>query len=213
MPRHTLARAEKPMSRLPDHGVPEWVIVDFHGVLIEPVLADLRISSLTYDPGTQDALRRLETGELTISAFLSILPPHPPARRELRLEPRPRLLVHIQNIRRRGIRVALLTNTFRGFAGIRQSAGVPDEMFDMTIESWRERVRKPDPEIFLRALNYINSDASRCLFLDDELLNVQVAAKLGFRVIHSMDEYQTLRELEDTCGVPWYEHSAHSRAW
>jgi 2-haloacid dehalogenase len=52
---------------------------------------------------------------------------------------------------------------------------------------------KPEPEIYHIMLEKIGKPAQECLFIDDSLLNIQQAQKLGFRTIH-FESPEQLRE-------------------
>src|SRR5712691_9196575 len=107
------------------------VIFDFHGVLTESTLPGLVLPELQSDPRVAAAVEQLETGSLSMADFLAALPPRPPSGRAFRLTVRDRLVERAAQLRASGLRTALLTNTFRGFAGIRARAGVKDSDFDV----------------------------------------------------------------------------------
>ena len=52
------------------------------------------------------------------------------------------------------------------------------------IYSFEVGVRKPDPTIFENALKLSGSVASKTLFIDDLIENIQIAKKLGWEAIH-----------------------------
>ena len=52
------------------------------------------------------------------------------------------------------------------------------------IYSFEVGVRKPDPTIFENALKLSGSRASKTLFIDDLIENIQIAKKLGWKAIH-----------------------------
>lgn len=56
--------------------------------------------------------------------------------------------------------------------------------FDGVILSGKEKVIKPDPEIFHRLLNQFQLKAEQCLFIDDNLDNVKSALDLNFLALH-----------------------------
>jgi 2-haloacid dehalogenase len=56
--------------------------------------------------------------------------------------------------------------------------------FDGIVVSGEERLMKPDHRFFRRLLERYDIDASRAIFIDDVLDNVQSAAVLGFHGIH-----------------------------
>src|SRR5690242_19637304 len=114
-------------------------IFDFHGVISEPAWTPLRLPSAA----SEHSLELLEQGEISFATYLSSLPYAPPAGRRFRLTVRPQVVDAIGRLRQRGLIVALLTNSFRGFGGIRKNAGAPDNLFDVVVESWKIGIRKP----------------------------------------------------------------------
>ncbi len=171
-------------------------VFDFHGVLTESALPELNLPLLFQDRATADALVRLETGRTGLAEFLSWLPVQAPTGRSFPIQVRKAVVQRVCEIRRRGIRVALLTNSIRGFTGVRWSAGVPDDMFDVVVESWREGVRKPDQAIYELTLARLRLPARRCVYFDDESCNIDAAADLGFNVVHVTSEADVLQSLE-----------------
>ena len=169
-------------------------------MLTDSALPSLDLPSLSEDSETAIAAERLERGEIGMASFLSTLPPQHVSGRRVAIRPRLGVIARIRTLRGLGYRVALLTNTFRGFAGIRQSVGVPDDLFDLVVESWRVGLRKPDPAIFLLTADRLGLPATQCLFIDDKSVNIEAAAKLGFQVALSLGESELLTLLDDICG-------------
>ncbi len=64
------------------------------------------------------------------------------------------------------------------FAGKIQYFGVWD-LFEFVINSYRVRMRKPDPRIFQHLLHKIAIEPENILFVDDKAANVTVAENLG----------------------------------
>ena len=58
------------------------------------------------------------------------------------------------------------------------------ENFDVILSSGAEGVRKPDPEIYLRASRRLGVEASRCLFMDDSKTLVEGARQVGMQTVH-----------------------------
>ena len=71
---------------------------------------------------------------------------------------------------------------------------------DGVVVSGREGVAKPDPRVFLLAVERFGLDVSRTLFTDDSERNVAAAAAAGFRT-HHFDGYPALRGALRTLGV------------
>ncbi len=58
------------------------------------------------------------------------------------------------------------------------------DKFDVMVFSAEEGVRKPNPEIYRRALSRLGVAAEEAIFVDDVLANVQGARALGIHAIH-----------------------------
>ena len=56
-------------------------------------------------------------------------------------------------------------------------------IFDLFINSAKERIKKPDPKIFLLTCEKLKVKPEECLFMDDSLENAESAKKLGMQVI------------------------------
>lgn len=88
--------------------------------------------------------------------------------------PRPKVVEEIDRIRAQGIKVAALTNSWPSMP----MGGITSH-FDVWVESWKEGLRKPDPEIFLRTLDRLHVEASSAIFCDDLGPNLKAARGLG----------------------------------
>ncbi|MDO8515134.1 MAG: HAD-IA family hydrolase [bacterium] len=56
-------------------------------------------------------------------------------------------------------------------------------IFDLFVNSGIEKVRKPDPTIYLLACDRLGIKPEECLFMDDTLENVKAAEKLGMKTL------------------------------
>jgi HAD superfamily hydrolase (TIGR01509 family) len=57
------------------------------------------------------------------------------------------------------------------------------DTFDVILSSGAEGVRKPDPEIYLRASRRLGVEPRRCLFMDDSKINVEGALQVGMQTV------------------------------
>lgn len=86
--------------------------------------------------------------------------------------------------RLRGGRTAFLSNGVpEAMARIRADRHL-ESWFDAVIVSCEVEVAKPDPQIYQICLSRLGVDADRTLFVDDRLVNLEAAAKLGIRTLH-----------------------------
>jgi 2-haloacid dehalogenase len=58
------------------------------------------------------------------------------------------------------------------------------KVFDGIVVSGHEKLIKPDKEIFYLLLKRYNLQAGNCLFIDDNIKNVEAATAIGFHTIH-----------------------------
>jgi epoxide hydrolase-like predicted phosphatase len=90
----------------------------------------------------------------------------------------------VREVRRRGLRTAIVTNNIREYGDAWRNQLPLDELFDVVVDSSEEGTRKPDPVIFLLALERLGvTDPARAIFLDDFEGNVASAQALGMHGI------------------------------
>ena len=75
------------------------------------------------------------------------------------------------------------------------------EMFDVVVESSKEGIRKPDPEIYRITLNRMDVLAEQTVFLDDLGINLKPAKTLGMKTIKVLNTDQALKELAHHTGL------------
>ena len=56
--------------------------------------------------------------------------------------------------------------------------------FDGGIISYKENLLKPEGEIYYKLLDTYNLNAEECLFIDDTLVNVEAARRIGINTVH-----------------------------
>lgn len=74
------------------------------------------------------------------------------------------------------------------------------EIFDLVICSGDVGVMKPDPKIFLMALDEAEVEPHEAVFIDDFIENIHGAQSVGINTIHFQDKIQTLENLERLLG-------------
>jgi putative hydrolase of the HAD superfamily len=95
-----------------------------------------------------------------------------------------------QDIRADGYRTAIITNNIREFAAGWRAMVDVDSIAELVVDSSEEGIRKPDPAIFLLALERLGGIApERAVFLDDAPGNIRAAEALGIRAILVEDDY------------------------
>jgi epoxide hydrolase-like predicted phosphatase len=165
---------------------------------LEPQAVALRFRE---DPVGRDLLARLETGDLPASdfepAFAALL--EVSSERLLRrmfggMRPDAAMIDGVLAIRRRGVRMALLSNSV-GDAAVYDRA-LMGELFDGVVISSEVGLRKPDPAIYELAAERTGLPPERCVYVDDIGGNLKPARALGMAtVLHRGDAAATLAEV------------------
>jgi putative hydrolase of the HAD superfamily len=208
---------------LPSGGRPATVsavIFDLGGVLTESPLhafaayeeeaglpAGLIRQLNSTDPDT-NAWARFERNELDVAGFSSAGHRVEASRvlEALHGELRPSMVAAVRRLREAGLPLGLLSNNV---APMERTGALGEllALFDVVVESSVEGVRKPEPEIYTRALSRLSAAVGRalepadCAYLDDLGINLKPARALGFRTIKVVDPEAALAELTDVVGV------------
>ncbi len=122
----------------------------------------------SYDSDTDHAWHQLERGELTFVDALTRISAEAEAA-GFRFDSgemfsgmvaddvdRTVVIDAVRAVRARGLRTAIVTNNIREYGDAWRSRLAIDELFDLVIDSCEEGVRKPDPAIFLTALERLH---------------------------------------------------------
>ena len=168
------------------------------------------------DPDT-NAWARFERNELDVEGFVDTFEAEAlaaghrvDARRVLAAlsgEIRPGMVEAIHRLRAAGLPLGMLSNNVAPMERTGRLAELLD-LFDAVVESSREGVRKPEPEIYRRALDRLNEAVGRdldfadCAYLDDLGINLKPARALGMHTIKVVDPTAALAELSALVGFP-----------
>jgi putative hydrolase of the HAD superfamily len=168
------------------------------------------------DPDT-NAWARFERNELDVAGFSAAFEAEALAAGHrieaarvldgLRGELRPAMVAAVRRLRNAGLPLALLSNNV---APMERTGALRDllGLFDAVVESSLEGVRKPEPEIYRRALVRLSDAVGRpvraadCAYLDDLGINLKPARALGFSTIKVVEPAEALRELSELVGLP-----------
>jgi epoxide hydrolase-like predicted phosphatase len=107
-------------------------------------------------------------------------------------KPEPSMLDVVRDLRRGGIKTALVSNSW-GFSYPRETLG---DLFDELVISGEVGIRKPDPEIYLLAARTLGVPPGACVFVDDLAENIRGAAAVGMIGVHHVVPEDTIGELE-----------------
>jgi len=103
----------------------------------------------------------------------------------------PAMTALVRRARDRGIRTALLSNSW----GDHYPEHLFDGMFDAVVISGRVGMRKPEPEIFHHTADLLRIETVDCVFVDDLEHNVKAAVNLGMIGVHHQQYTTTAVEL------------------
>jgi putative hydrolase of the HAD superfamily len=168
------------------------------------------------DPDT-NAWARFERGELDVAGFTAAFEAEARAAGhrvdaarvlEALQHPalRPAMVEAVRRLRSAGVPLGLLSNNVRP---MERTGALGDllALFDAVVESSVEGVRKPEPEIYRRALDRLSSSVGtalapgECAYLDDLGVNLKPARALGLHTIKVVDPATALAELAALTGV------------
>jgi putative hydrolase of the HAD superfamily len=168
------------------------------------------------DPDT-NAWARFERNELDVAGFTDAFEAEALAAghrveasrvlEALRGELRPSMVAAVQRLKDAGLPLALLSNNV---APMERTGALGEllALFDAVVESSTEGVRKPEPEIYRRALDRLSAAVGRaivpsdCAYLDDLGINLKPARELGFHTIKVVEPAAALAELSSLVGFP-----------
>jgi putative hydrolase of the HAD superfamily len=207
----------------------EAVLFDFNGVLTTSPFAhmaalgtesghdgqavlDLMLGP--YDQDTDHAWHRFERGEITAAEYgLDLYTRAKAAAMELdfaslgnmmsRLDVHDVVVERIRSLRTEGYRTGLVTNNVKEASSQWRELVPVDELFDVIVDSSAVGMRKPNPAIFLHALELLGDvTPARSVFLDDAPGNVAGAQSAGLHAIlvDAADPTGALAELDQLLG-------------
>jgi putative hydrolase of the HAD superfamily len=121
-------------------------------------------------------------------------------------ELRPEMVAAVERLRAAGFPLGLLSNNV---APMERTGRLADllGLFDAVVESSVEGVRKPEPEIYRRALDRLSTAVGRpiratdCAYLDDLGINLKPARAMGFSTVKVVDPAAALAELSALTGL------------
>jgi epoxide hydrolase-like predicted phosphatase len=202
----------------------EAILFDFNGVLTTSpfahmaalgtdagvdgqVVLDLMLGP--YDEDTDHAWHRFERGEITAAEYgADLFQRAQEANVQLdfgsladmmsRLEIHDVVIDRVRTLRAEGYRTGLITNNVKEASKQWREMVPVDELFDVIIDSSEVGMRKPNPAIFLHALELLGTPPERAVFLDDAAGNVAGAQAAGLHgiLVDAADPIPALDELD-----------------
>ncbi|MGH4014400.1 MAG: HAD family hydrolase, partial [Pseudonocardiaceae bacterium] len=198
------------------------LVLDFGGVLTTPFDGALRSYCVrdglppdalekifTVDQGAQGTLVELERGQIGQAEFVAHLAPalgvDPDGlleRMTADLRSEPLVVEAVAALRSRGIKVAVLSNSWGSTPFDPYARFQLGKHYDVVMISDQVGLRKPDPEIFGLVLERLALPGEQCVFVDDVARYLSPARALGMATIHATDPATTIAELERLFGGP-----------
>jgi putative hydrolase of the HAD superfamily len=108
--------------------------------------------------------------------------------------PDPVMYQTVRDLRSRGVRTALLSNSWGKGSYPRQDF---PGLFDAVVISGDVGMRKPEPRIFLHTAELLNVAPDECVFIDDLEPNVRAAIGCGMIGLHHTAQADTLVRLSE----------------
>lgn len=214
----------------PDLGVGpnrfQALIVDFGGVLTNPLQESLEAFATSLDIELQDLVRVMlpiytgqddpmvegfETGQVDEADFERDLArrfeetigkqvdaPGLVSRIFAGVHLEPEMLDVLVAARREGMKTALLSNSW-GMSGYPRE--LLTDLFDVVIISGEVGLRKPDPAIFDLTIDRLSVPPTKCIFVDDHPGHLEPAQKGGMTTILHISPEQTVARMAELTGL------------
>ncbi len=113
------------------------------------------------------------------------------------LHPNQGMIDLIREVRRDGLRTAMLTNNVREWEPLWRQMLPVDELFEEVVDSGFVGVRKPDPKIYELTLGRVDLAPQACIFVDDLEINCEAASDLGMHAVHFRETAQVRSEVHE----------------
>jgi len=112
---------------------------------------------------------------------------------EAAYRPRKDMLSLASALKQGGCKIALLSNTEVPAVGYLKKQRY--DMFDVTVFSCIEGVKKPDSRIYKRCLELLDAEPAQAVLIDDKEENIKAAGQFGLKAIAFVDAEQTTNDL------------------
>jgi epoxide hydrolase-like predicted phosphatase len=203
------------------------LIVDFGGVLTNPLQVSLDAFARSIDVELQDVVRailpiysgsgdalveRFETGRVGEAEFSTALARRIEETSGQYVEPEglvsrifggmqlePQMLAAVGRARQHDVKTALLSNSW-GIDGYPRDRFA--DLFDTVVLSGEVGLRKPDPAIYRVVVERLEVSGERCVFVDDYPGHLQPAEQAGMTTILHISPEDTISRLTHLLGVP-----------
>src|SRR5450755_615560 len=114
---------------------------------------------------------------------------------------RPEAVTAIHAAKAAGCRLAILSNELDLFYGADFRARLPLlDLFEVVVDATYTRILKPDPRAYALCIEQLGLPARDCVFVDDQLRNVEGARRAGLKVVH-FDVMQPKESYREALGL------------
>ena len=100
----------------------------------------------------------------------------------------------VQNMKKQGLKVAILSNVIEPTYNVLEKAGYY-QLFDEVMASCKVGFAKPEKEIYQLSLDRLNTRAEKSLFIDDKQSNLEPALQMGFNTVLAKSSEQILEDI------------------
>jgi putative hydrolase of the HAD superfamily len=183
------------------------VFGSFQAFCVEQGLAPEAVrEAFRRDPDAREALVAMESGDIDETEFevrfarALDLAEHEGMTDRLFAGMRPdaAMLDAVRSAHAQGVRTGLISNSW----GIhRYDPTMLAELFDGVVLSARERMRKPDPQMYVLGAERIGLAPEQCLFVDDLPHNLAPAAELGMATVLHRTADESIPQIEALLGL------------
>ncbi len=115
-------------------------------------------------------------------------------RRSMKIKPITGTWEHVKRLKNK-YKLAILSNTGKKWSEVRKKLFHMSIWFDVMVWSWEVGFIKPDERIYRYVCNKLGVAPKECVFVDDQLENVEGARKFGMKGIHFQSPEQLEEEL------------------
>lgn len=114
---------------------------------------------------------------------------------------RPEAVDAIHRAKAAGCKLAVLSNELDLFYGADFRSRLPLlELFDVIVDATYTQVLKPDPRAYALCLAQLGLPAAACVFVDDQLRNVEGAQRAGLHAVH-LDVQQPAKSYDEALAL------------
>lgn len=114
------------------------------------------------------------------------------------VRPNVELLRYLDEVRKTGVKTAILSNTIAIYSGIQEKSGISIEAgFDPILYSWEVEMLKPYKEIFELAVRRLGSEPGEIVFIDDKEEHLRGARSVGIQTVLFEDTDSVIKRIRE----------------